>query len=158
MVIARHITGWGALISYLVMGAMLYFTVLPTVGWMWPPDFHLRGYDADMMAVFWTALTAEAHETYRGILMLWDRVFIVCVTVWLMLVGWRGGWMRYAVALLACLYAGIDLAENAAIHGFISNVVWDPRWVDLGSHLTMAKFAAAYLCVLVLIVHLRRTV
>ena len=156
MVTLRRITGWGALVCYLVMSAMLYFSVLPSVDWLWPPDFHLRGYDAVSMAEFWHALTAEARETYTEILLRWDRAFILCIALWMALSGWRGGWMRYAVALLAGLYALIDLAENLAIFRFISGSVWDPTFVEIGSNLTMAKFASAYLCILVLVVHLRR--
>ena len=157
MTLGLRIAGTVALVSYLVMGAMLYFTVLPGADGLWPPDFHLRGYDAASMDAFRRAISDEARATYASILLRWDRIFIASVTTWLVLFGWRGGWLRYGVAFLAVLYAGIDLAENAAIYRFICLFDFAPAVIQVASSLTMAKFAAAYLCVLVLIVHLRRT-
>lgn len=156
MGMARRIAGWAALVSYLVVGAMLYLSVMPAVGGLWPPEFHLRGYDAAAMMEFWQALSGETHQTYLDILTRWDRIFVISAAVWVALYGWRGGWMRYAVAGLAAVYAMIDLAENAAIYRFVATSIWDPTFVKLASHLTMAKFASAYLSILVLIVHLRR--
>lgn len=154
---SRRISGTVALVSYLVMGAMTYFTVLPGADGMWPPDFHLRGYDTPSIAVFVQNIRDEARATYELILNLWDRIFIVSLAIWLALVGWRGGWMKYAVAGLALVYACIDLAENAAIYRFVSMSLLDPALIATASHFTMAKFASLYLCVLVLIVHLRRS-
>lgn len=156
MDLVRRIAGTVALVSYLVMGAMLYFSVLPGADGLWPPDFHLRGYDAVGMADFAGVLRDEARDTYAAILLRWDRVFIISLALWLALTGWRGGGLRYFVAGLAVVYALVDLAENATIFRFVSVVILDPDVVRVASHLTMAKFASLYLCVLVLIVHLRR--
>lgn len=147
-----------ALGSYLVMGAITYLTVLPGADWNWPPDFHLRGYDVAMMSDFVSTLSDEARDAYAGLLLRWDRVFIVSFALWLALVGWRGGGLRYFVAGSAVVYALIDLAENAAIYRFVCVYVLDPASVEAASQLTMAKFASLYLCVLVLIWHLRRSV
>lgn len=157
MELARRIVGMVALVSYLVMGAMLYFTVLPGAGGNWAPDFYLRGYDVMAVSGFVDILRDEARQTYTVILQFWDRIFIVALALWLALLGWRGSGLRYAVAGLAVIYATVDLAENAAIHRFVNVFVLDPDWVDAASHLTMAKFASLYLCVLVLIWHLRRS-
>lgn len=157
MDLSRRIAGTVALVSYLVMGAMTYFTVMPGANGLWPPDFHLRGYDAASIGAFVTTISDEARETYMAILKRWDRVFILSLAIWLTLVGWRGGGIRYVVAGLAVVYALVDLAENAAIQRFVATYRFDPTWVDVASHFTMAKFASLYLCVLVLIVHLRRT-
>ena len=156
MHLARRFAGVVALVCYLVMGAMLYFTVIPGAGGVMPPDFHLRGYDAASVGAFVSGLTDEARETYALILIGWDRAFIAALALWLALVGWRGGWMKYAVAFLAVIYALVDLAENAAIYRFACVYILDPATVVAASHLTMAKFASLYLCVLVLIVHSRR--
>ena len=152
----RRIAGTVALTTYLMMGAMLYFTVIPGAGGAMPPDFHLRGFDAVSVRPFVAGLSDGARDTYGLILLRWDRVFIVALALWLALVGWRGGWMKYAVAFLAVIYALVDLAENAAIYRFVCVYILDAATVEAASHLTMAKFAALYLCVLVLIVHLRR--
>lgn len=157
MQLSRRLAGLVALVSYLVMGAMLYFTVLPGADGHWPPDFHLRGYDAVTIAPFVQGLTDEARATYGAILTGWDRVFIVALAVWLALTGWRGGALRYAVAGLAVVYAAVDLAENAAIYQFVVADRLNPDMVAAAHHLTMAKFASLYLCVLVLIWHVRRT-
>ncbi|MEL6960448.1 MAG: hypothetical protein AAGL89_16005 [Pseudomonadota bacterium] len=157
MVWLRRITGVVALVAYLVMGAMLYFTVLPGADGLWPPDFHLRGYDVASITPFVMALTDEARQTYAVLLTGWDRVFILALALWIVAMGWRGGWMRYAVTFLAVLYAGIDLSENAAIYRFVCVVILDPGLVQAAQSLTMAKFASLYLCLLVLLVHLRRT-
>ena len=157
MALGRLIAGTVALVSYLVMGAMSYFTVLPGADGLWPPDFHLRGYDVGSIDPFVRAISDEARSTYATILTFWDRIFIGSLTTWLILFGWRGGWMRYAVAFLAVLYAAIDMAENAAIYRFICLFDLTASVIQTASSLTMAKFAAAYLCVLVLIVHLRRS-
>lgn len=157
MRLSRQIAGIVALVSYLVMGAMLYFTVIPGADGFWPPDFHLRGYNAASIAGFVGALRDEARDTYALILTGWDRVFIISLAIWLALTGWRGGWMKYAVAFLAVIYAVIDLAENAAIYRFVCVYILDPATVAAASDLTMAKFASLYLCILVLIVHVRRT-
>lgn len=156
MDLSRRITGTVALVTYLVMGAMMWVTVLPGADGAWPPDFHLRGYDVAMMDGFVQTISDEARATYISILRGWDRLFIISLALWLLLTGWRGGWMRFFVAGFAALYCAIDLAENAAIYQFVSVVKLDPTWVEVASSLTMAKFAALYLCVLVLIVHLRR--
>lgn len=156
MLISRRIAGVVALVSYLVMGAMLYFTVIPSAGGLMPPDFHLRGYDVATIAPFVHGLTDEGRDTYAVILRQWDRVFIVALAVWLALVGWRGGGLKYVVAGLAALYAGVDLAENAAIYRFVVLNDLTAEAVEAAHHLTMAKFASLYLCILVLIWHLRR--
>lgn len=153
---ARRITGAVALGSYLVMGALLYFTVIPGAGGHVPPDFRLLGYDAAVIAPFLKALTPEAGQAYARLLTGWDRVFAVALAAWLALVGWRGGGLRALVAVLAALYAGIDLAENAALHRLVFNPAPDPVAVRSASSLTQAKFASLYLAVLVLIWHLRR--
>jgi len=153
---ARRIAGVVAIVSYLVIGAMLYFTVLPAVDGHWPPDFHLRGYDMQMVTDFGAVLRDEARDTYAVILTRWDRIFIVSLGLWLALTGWHGGWMRYVVAGLAVVYVAVDLAENAAIYAFILQGPLDIAGVTAASSLTMAKFASLYLCVLVLILHKRR--
>lgn len=145
-----------ALAAYLVMGAFYYFSVLPGAGGLWPPDFHLRGYDAASIRGFVEALSEEARASYAVVLLRWDRVFIVAFALWLVLTGWRGGGLRYGVAGLAVLYALIDLAENAAIYRFVFAPELDPDQVRAASGLTMAKFASLYLCGLVLLWHLRR--
>lgn len=157
MVFGRRISGTVAIVCYLVMGAMTYLTVLPGSNGAWPPDFHLRGYDIASVGHFVSDLSDEARETYGVILRGWDRMFIVSFAVWLALTGWRGNGIRYVVAGLAVIYSCIDLAENAAIYQFVSVHTLDPTWVKAASHLTMAKFASLYLCILVLIVHVRRT-
>ena len=157
MRLGRQITGMVALVSYLLMGAMTYLTVLPGADWYWPPDFHLTGYDAQSIAPFVEAISDSARTTYGVILSRLDRVFIVTLALWIALMGWRGGWIRYFVAGLAAIYAVIDLSENAAIYRFLFVDVMDPAAIETAHHLTMAKFASLYLCVLVLIVHLRRT-
>ena len=157
MPLARRLAGMVALVTYLVMGGMIYFTVLPGAGGHWPPDFHLRGYDAVSVAPFLQALSDESRATYQLILTFWDRIFILALAAWLALMGWRGGGLRYFVAGLAVLYAGVDLAENAAIYRFVSVVDPTAEAVRTAHHWTMAKFAALYLCVLVLIVHMRRS-
>jgi hypothetical protein len=153
----RQTAGIVALVSYLLMGAMTYLTVLPGADWYWPPDFHLTGYDAQSVAPFVEAISDKARTTYGVILSKIDRVFIVALALWLALMGWRGGWVRYFIVGLAAIYAAIDLAENAAISRFMFTDVMDPVVIETAHHLTMAKFASLYLCVLVLIVHLRRT-
>ena len=194
MRLGRQITGVVALVSYLLMGAMIYVTVLPGTDGHWPPDFHLTGYDAQSIAPFAEAISDKARTTYGVILSRIDRVFIVALAVWMALIGWRGGWVRYFIAGLAAIYAVIDLSENAAIYRFLFSTYWfktsdfsrkriqpcaagrsktlnpstlvgggsvvdimDPAAIETAHHLTMAKFASLYLCVLVLIVHLRRT-
>ncbi|PVA05344.1 hypothetical protein [Thalassorhabdomicrobium marinisediminis] len=154
---ARRLAGWVALAAYLWMGAVLYLRVLPVTGWHWPPDFHLTGYDAQSIAPFLAGLDQSAKDAYTRVLAVHDRVFIVALALWLALVGWRGSSLRFVVAGLALLYAGIDLAENAALLDVLQAGVPTSASVGAAHHLTMAKFAALYLCVLVLIVHLRRT-
>jgi hypothetical protein len=157
MILARRITGTIALVSYLVMVAMLYFTVLPGADGLWPPDFHLRGYSAATMDSFTQAISDEARSTYASILLRWDRIFILSLAIWMMLTGWRGDWLRYAVIFLAVIYAGVDLAENAAIFRFVCLFDFDAAVIAAASSLTMAKFASLYLCGLVLVVHVRRS-
>jgi hypothetical protein len=74
------------------------------------------------------------------------------------LTGWRGSGLRYFVVGLAVVYALIDLAENAAILRLLDAGDGLAGFAAAAYHLTMAKFASLYLCVLVLIVHLRRSV
>ncbi len=157
MQLGRQITGVVALVSYLLMGAMIYITVLPGADWHWPPDFHLSGYDAQSIAPFTEAISERARTTYGVVLNRIDRIFIVTLALWMVLFGWRGNWVRYFIAGLAALYAAIDLSENVAIYRFLFIDVMDPAIIGVAHHLTMAKFASLYLCVLVLIVHLRRT-
>ena len=157
MRLARQITGVIALVSYLLMGAMIYLTVLPGADWHWPPDFHLLGYDALSIAPFVEAINEPARTTYGVILSRIDRIFIVTLALWMTFYGWREGWLRYFVAGLAVVYAVIDLSENVAIYRFMFVDVMDPVMIAIAHHLTMAKFASLYLCVLVLIVQLRRT-
>ena len=157
MRLARQLAGLVALVVYLVMGAMLYFTVIPGADGHFPPDFHLLGYDATTIGPFLRALTDEARDTYTLILTRWDRIFILALAAWLALMGWRGGWMRYLVAGLAVLYAAIDLSENAALFKVVCAFDVNEVAIGIAHHWTMAKFASLYLCVLVLIVHLRRS-
>lgn len=156
MRLARQITGGTALAVYLVMGALNWFVIIPGSGGHYPPDFHAMGYDAASIVPFVGGLSDEARAAYEVLLIRWDRVFIVALACWLALMGWRGGPLRYAVAGLAVLYALIDLAENAAIHRFVFELVLNPQAIAAASSLTMAKFAALYLTVMVLIAHLRR--
>jgi hypothetical protein len=144
MILARRITGTIALVSYLVMGAMLYFTVLPGADGLWPPDFHLRGYSAATMDSFTQAISDEARSTYASILLRWDRIFILSLAIWMMLTGWRGDWLRYAVIFLAVIYAGVDLAENAAIFRFVCLFDFDAAVIAAASSLTMATFASLF--------------
>lgn len=139
---ARRIAGLVALVCYLVMGAMLYLTVLPSSGGLRPPDFHLLGYNASTIAPFVTTLTDEGRATYGATLRGWDRAFIVALALWLSLSGWRSGWLRYVVAGLAVVYAVIDLAENAAIHAFVVASPMDAGAIAVAHSLTMAKFAS----------------
>jgi hypothetical protein len=157
MMLSRRIFATLALASYLVMGALLYLRVLPGADGLWPPDFHLRGYDALSIEPFVSTLREEGRATYSAILNSWDRVFIVSLAIWLALMGWRGNGIRYVVVGLAVIYGLVDLAENAAIYHFVNVASLDAKVVSAASHLTMAKFASLYLCVLVLIVHMRRT-
>lgn len=157
MIQARRIVGAVALLSYLAVGFALYTTVLPEAGWLWPPDFYLRGYNVTTIAPFVEALQFEARDIYARLLLGYDRVFIVSFAIWLVLMGWRGDAVRYVVIALALVYAGVDLAENVAIHRFVFLQILDPTTVNAASHLTSAKFASFYLCILVLIVHVRRT-
>jgi hypothetical protein len=157
MKFVRRSAGTVALVTYLVMGAMLYFSVLPGADGLWPPDFYLRGYDTASMSEFVGKISDEARDVYAAILLRWDRVFIVSLALWLALLGWRGDWMRYFVAGLALVYGLVDLAENVAIFRFVCVLILDVDVVSAASHLTMAKFASLYLCVLVLIVHMRRS-
>jgi len=152
----RRIFGVVALVSYLVMGAMMYFTVMPGTNGAWPPDFHLRGYGMAEIEPFLAAISDEARATYGAILLFWDRVFIVAFAIWMTLTGWCGGWLRFVVAVLALLYFVIDLAENVAIYRIIAGFWSDPALVSAASSLTMAKFASLYLCGLVLVWHKRR--
>jgi len=156
MSFTRSLAGWVALVSYLVMGALLYGTVLPGADGLWPPDFHLRGYDVSSIGDFVNTISPEGRESYAMILKAWDPIFILSLVVWLIMVGWRGGRLRYVVAALTLLYGVIDFAEDAAIYRFVFVDILNPDMVRAASGLTMAKFASAYLCVLVLIVHIRR--
>ncbi len=157
IVVLRRLAGWIAIWAYLIMGAMLYFRVLPGADWYWPPDFHLTGYDAQSIAPFLDALNGPARDGYARVLGLYDRVFIVALAVWMALTGWRGSGLRFFVVGLAVLYGIIDLAENAAILRVLNAGEVLDGFVAAAHQLTMAKFASLYLCVLVLIVHLRRS-
>ena len=152
---ARRLFGAAALALYLLMGALTYLSVMPGADWQFPPDFRLLGYDAVSIAPFMEALKGVARDHYLQILSVWDRAFIVALAGWLALTGWRGGGLRWAVAGLALLYTGIDLAENAALIRVVTGGA-DPGLVQAAHSLTMAKFASLYLTALVLIVHLRR--
>ena len=152
------IAGWTAIVAYLVMGAVVYFRVMPGADWHWPPDFHLLGYDAQSIAPFLDALSGPANKGYARVLGVYDRVLIVAFAAWLALTGWRGSGLRYFIAGLAVLYALIDMAENAALLRLLDADTARDAIVGAAHHLTMAKFASLYLCVLVLIVHLRRSV
>lgn len=151
----RKVAGWLAIAAYLVMGAVIYFRVMPGADWYWPPDFHILGYDSQSIAPFLDALSGPARDGYVRVMTLYDRVFIVALATWLALSGWRGSGLRYVVAGLAVLYALVDLAENAAILRVLRE---GDFYVSAAHHLTMAKFASLYLCILVLLVHVRRTV
>jgi hypothetical protein len=154
----RRGAGWTAIFAFLIMGAVLYFWVLPGADWLWPPDFNLTGYDAQSIAPFLDALSGPARDGYARVLGLYDRVFIVALAVWMALTGWRGSGLRYFVVGLAVVYALIDLAENAALLRVLGAGDGLDGFIAAAHHLTMAKFASLYLCVLVLIVHLRRLV
>lgn len=151
----RSIVGWGAITAYLVTGAVVYFRVMPGANWHWPPDFHFLGYDVQSIAPFLDALSGPARDGYVRVLEVYDRAFIIALAAWLAFTGWRGSGLRYFVAGLAVLYAMIDLSENAAILRVLRE---GDVFVSAAHHLTMAKFASLYLCILVLIVHVRRTV
>ncbi len=158
----RKAAGWVAICAYLGMGAVIYLRIMPNVGWLWPPDFHFLGYDAQSIAPFLEALSGPAKDGYLRVLSVYDRVFIVALAVWMALLGWRGSGLRYFIAGLAVLYALIDLAENAALLRVVAAANEQGEGLDgivaAAHHLTMAKFASLYLCALVLVVHLRRTV
>jgi hypothetical protein len=149
--------GWTAILAYLIMGAVLYCRVLPGADWLCPPDFHLTGYDAQSITSFLDALSGPARDGYARVLGLYDRVFIVAFAVWMALSGWRGSGLRYFVVGLAAVYALIDLAENATILRVLNAGDGLDGFVAAEHQLTMAKFASLYLCVLVLIAHLRRS-
>lgn len=153
----RWFVGWVAIAAYLVMGAVIYFRILPGADWHWPPDFHLLGYNADSLAPFLDAISARARDGYIRVLGVYDRVFIVSLALWMALTAWRGSGLRYFVALLAVLYGGVDLTENAMLLDVMRADGPTAGMIAAAHHLTMAKFAALYLCVLVLIVHLRRS-
>jgi hypothetical protein len=153
----RRIAGWVAVWAYLVMGAIIYFRVIPGAAWHWPPDFHLLGYDAESIAPFLSAISDPARDGYLRVLSLYDRVFIVALALWMALLAWRGSGLRYFVAGLAVVYAGVDLTENKMLLDVMRADAPTAAMISAAHHLTMAKFAALYLCVLVLIVHLRRS-
>ena len=153
----RRGAGWTAILAYLIMGALLYFWVLPGADWLWLPNFHLTGYDAQSITPFLDALSGPARDGYARVLGLYDRVFIIAFAVWMALSGWRGSGSPYFVVGLAAVYALIDLAENAAILRLLNAGDGLDGFVAAEHQLTMAKFASLYLCVLVLIAHLRRS-
>lgn len=154
----RWIAGWVAICAYLVMGAVIYFRVMPGAQWLWPPDFHLSGYDVQRIAPFLDALSGPARDGYHRVLSLYDRVFIIALAFWMALLAWRGSVLRYFVVGLAILYGLVDLAENAALLRMIDADTPGRALIDAAHHLTMAKFAAFYLCAMVLVVHLRRSI
>lgn len=156
MRLARQITGWTALVVYLVMGALNWFVIVPGAGGHYPPDFHALGYDVVSIAPFVENLSDTASDSYLMLLTMWDRVFVVALAAWIALVGWRGGPLRFAVAGLAVLYGLIDLSENAAVHRFVFELGLNPQAVAAASSLTMAKFASLYLAGLALLAHVRR--
>ena len=130
---------------------------MPGAEWYWTPDFHLKGYDADSLAPFLNAISDTARAGYLRVLTVYDRVFIAAFALWMALLAWRGSGLRYFVAGLAVVYAGVDLTENAMLLDVMRSDAPTAAMITSAHHLTMAKFAAFYLCVLVLFVHVRRS-
>ena len=154
---ARWILGGATAALYILMALITRLDIIPGAGGAWPPDFRAFGYDVETIRPFVASLSETARTTYAVFLTRIDPLFILCFAAWMVLSGWRGGSLRYAVAAAAALYAGLDLSEDAAIHRFVFSAVLDEAIVARASVLTSAKFVTLLAALGLLLVHWRRS-
>lgn len=153
---------WGLpVVTALAYGVLaLWFgpQVQAAAGGLLPFDLRVTGYGPQEARAFLTALTAEGRALYLGPVRINDTVFPVLFTLTLCLPlaapqGGKGG-VRFLPALA---YGGLDLAENMAVATLLRTgpEVAAPV-VALASALTIAKFCAVALAIVLALIHLTR--
>lgn len=136
-----------ALASYAVL--VLHFgpRLEAEAGGLLPFDLRPLGYDSDAVRAYLAALTPEGAALYLGPIRANDTLvpLLFTLTLLLPLRGW--GWLWFLPALA---YGFADLAENVAVASLITQGAGVPDGViAAASALTMAKFAAVTLALLV---------
>lgn len=126
--------------------AMVLWT-LPEIGreagGLAPFDLRPFGYTPAEAEVFLAALSDRGRAVYRGIQHVLDTGFppaLAAVTIWSVLLLWRGRW-RLALVGLAVVGAAADLGENLAVARLLDG--FDPGTAVLASRLTVVKSAAS---------------
>lgn len=126
--------------------------VQAAAGGLTPFDLRATGYDAEAARSFLTALTPEGLALYLGPVRVNDTAFPVLFTLTLCLPlrGW--GWLWFLPALA---YGLADLAENMAVAALLRTgpTVTDGM-VAMASGLTMIKFAAVAIAIMVAVLAL----
>ncbi|SHI81545.1 hypothetical protein [Wenxinia saemankumensis] len=143
--------GLAALGCFLVLVWVTVTGLMPDAGGLRPFDLRPLGYDLATATAYLQALSEEGRATFRTTLATWDTAFPVALTAFLALLCLRrGGRLGWLGALVALVYGGVDLAENAAVLRLVEGPVPpDPLTVTGASVLTMAKFAALLLACLI---------
>jgi hypothetical protein len=140
------------LASYVLLAGIFGPRISAAAGGLLPFDLRALGYDAGAARAFLTALTPEGRDLYLGPVRVNDTVFpiLFTLTLCLPLRGW--GWLWFLPALA---YGLLDLAENMAVAVLLSaGPEVAAGQVALASGLTMAKFAAAVLAIVLALVAL----
>lgn len=104
------------------------------------PDVSLTGHDADTLAAWMAGMTDSGRALVLGPRRVLDTVFPLLLALTLVMTGaWRHVWL----GLAGLVYAGADLAENAAIAAMLRAwpAVPGTDAVALASGLTIAKWA-----------------
>lgn len=148
------IAGLVAAGSYAVILWHLFTGLLPESGGLLPFDARVLGYSVADAREYLAELSARGREIALGPVRRADTIFPAALGVTLLALSLRQGPGRLAWlgAALALVYAGVDLAENAAVARLISGPVEaDALTVSGASLLTVGKFAALGLSLLLIL-------
>ena len=133
------------------MGAALFYCALPDGSSLLRPDLYLKGYVGQRIILFLDAFNVLLRDGHIWIFGVYVRVFIMTLVKCC-----RSG-LRYFVVGFAKLYAIINLAENVMILRKLNTRDVLVGYIAVAHQLAVDRFASLYLCLLVLIIPLRRS-
>lgn len=127
----------------LAYGVWCYYAAQVYVGDLPPFDLHFYTYDQAL--AYLAGLSPDAKAIYLGSLHRADTALLLSLAATLILPVWRLGWLW---CLPALAYAGFDLLENGAVSERLIQGIREAGEVDMVTLLTLSKFAALGIAVI----------
>ena len=147
-----------ALWAYLGLSWYVWTGLVPGAGGLLPFDLRVTGYSAEDVTAYLAALTPDASFLYRGRVAAMDTIFPIAFALWIASLGFNGWRIARIGAVLALVYGGVDLLENATVARLLTTpMLVDPGLAARASLLTISKFAVLVVAAGFVLLGRRRT-